>query len=109
MTTCRVKALRFVFALAALCVSAAAQAAWDQPFLDTLGGGDSLRASGESFASVTTVVWAVKAASVVASTFLLVFTARRLHEDDYQGALWSFAASIIAGASPFIAETLFLA
>lgn len=86
--------------------SAQALADWEEPFLQTINSSDSLRVVQESFDSVRVVLWAVRAASVVLSTFLLFFTARRLHQDDYQGALWSFVAAMVAGASPFFAEAL---
>ena len=80
---------------------------WEQPFLGTIGGGDSIHVTGDGSGSLTLVVWAVKAASVVATTLLLYFTGKRLHTEDYYGALWSFVSAMIAGASPFFAETLF--
>lgn len=95
-------------ALAVLAASVSAQvlAGWEEPFLQTIGASDSLRVAQESFDSVRLVLWAVRGASVVLSTFLLFFTARRLHADDYQGALWSFLGAMVAGASPFFAEAL---
>lgn len=82
--------------------------AWEQPFLGTIGSGDALRVTSDGTGSLSLVVWGVKAASIVATTALLYFTGKRLHTEDYYGALWSFVAAMIAGASPLIAETLFL-
>lgn len=81
---------------------------WEQPFLGTIGAGDSLHVTSDGSGTLTVVVWAVKAASIVATTVLLYFTGKRLHTEDYYAALWSFVAAMVAGISPFIAETLFL-
>jgi hypothetical protein len=82
--------------------------AWEQPFLGTIGAGDSLHVTSDGSGTLTVIVWAVKAASVIATTVLLYFTGKRLHTEDYYAALWSFVAAMVAGISPFIAETLFL-
>ncbi len=98
-----------LFALPSICLLEAQIAlGWEQPFLGTIGGNDALHVTGDGSGSLTLIVWAVKAAAVVVTTALLYFTGKRLHTEDYYGALWTFVAAMIAGASPLIAETLFL-
>jgi hypothetical protein len=102
------KTLSFIgFALTCL-LQAQIALAWEQPFLGTIGSSDSLHVTGDGSGSLTLIVWAVKAAALVATTTLLYFTGKRLHTEDYYGAFWTFVAAMIAGASPLLAETLFL-
>lgn len=107
MTAKTLTVLKITAALLAAGASRLALAGWEEPFLQTISGTDALRIAQEPLDAVHVTLWAVKAVSIVASTFLLFFTAKRLHSDDYQSALLSFIGAVIAGSSPFIAEALF--
>ena len=91
----------------AIAVADISVAAWGQPFLDTLAANDALKVTSDAHASAESIVWAMKAASLVSTSILLYLSGKSLHVEDYYRALWTFMGAVIAGASPFFAETLF--
>lgn len=80
-------------------------AGWVTPFEPPTD--DSLRITTESIDTIKLILWAIKALSIFCTTFLLYFSASRLNQDNYYAAFLSFIGAIIAGCSPFLAESLF--
>ena len=80
-------------------------ASWVAPFEPPTD--DALRITPESIDTIKLIMWAIKDLSIICTTFLLYFTASRLNQDNYYAAFLSFSGAIIAGCSPFLAESLF--
>ena len=79
-----------------------------QPFLDTLRSGDTLLATQDSFSTARLLLWAVKAASVLVTTFLVIRAGKLIHLQAHYEAFWTFVGAVVAGASAMVAEAMFL-
>jgi hypothetical protein len=83
-------------------------AEWNAPFSVTTSSSDALSVTAESADAATTLTWAAKGLAIVAATMLLVMCAKRLHREDYNGAMLTFIGALIAGASPYLSSVLML-
>jgi hypothetical protein len=83
-------------------------ARWNEPFLDTLPMDDALNVASGGIDTATTLIWGARGVAAVAATVLLSMCARRLHREDYYGALITFIGALIAGASPYLSTALSL-
>jgi hypothetical protein len=83
-------------------------AKWIEPFRDTISPDDALSVASDGIDAASTLLWAGRGIAVVASTILIGMCARRIHREDYYGALITFIGAIIAGASPYLSTVLFL-
>jgi hypothetical protein len=81
---------------------------WNAPFSVTTSTSDALSVTAESADAVTTLTWAAKGLAIAAATLLLVMCAKRLHREDYNGAMLTLIGALIAGASPYLSSVLML-
>jgi len=77
-------------------------------FLDALSKNDALNVTVETFDTAKTIVWVMKSIAVVASTCLLITTAKLLKSNAHYDALWTMVGAVIAGISPNIVQVFFL-
>lgn len=105
---------KFQEALIALCLvnvgmeSTVALAEWREPFSVSIPPSDILRVTAESTDAATSLTWAARGLAIAAATLLLTMCAKRLHREDYYGAMLTFIGALIAGASPYLSSVLFL-
>ena len=85
-----------------------ALAEWHEPFSVSLPPSDVIRVTAESTEAATSLTWAARGLAVAAATLLLIMCAKRLHREDYYGAMLTFIGALIAGASPYLSSVLFL-
>lgn len=85
-----------------------ALAEWREPFSVSVPPSDTLRVTAESTDAAVSMTWAARGIAIAAATLLLTMCAKRLHREDYYGAMITFIGALIAGASPYLSSVLFL-
>lgn len=88
--------------------SGMALADWERPFSVSIPPGDIINVTPESADAATSLTWAARGFAIIAATTLLIMCAKRIHREDYYGAMLTFIGALIAGASPYLSSVLFL-
>lgn len=83
-------------------------AEWVEPFKASVPETEVITVTSESADAVTTITWATRGLAILAATALLIMSAKRLHREDYYGAMLTFVGAILAGASPYLSTMFFL-
>lgn len=89
-------------------LSAHSYAASERPFNITKNSGDMINVTPESFDAAVSLTWMISGLSIVTTTTLLIMSAKKLHREDYYGAMLTFIGALISGSGPYLSSVLFL-